>query len=356
MLLEPASDYQSGAYHWHYHFVQGGKQRMDFAKAAQMQRMEKRTEFPRDALDALRPHGADQREYDAPIGTIWGRMFDHLPAPQKSRLVDWATSRPRIAENFANYTKAGFLFASPVIVELYGWYVTFERGLAEDEKHANVQRRYRKFLDFVDLRIPNSLLLKYFSSAIATFEQLCTKIIDHEVDAWEKGWRTLTTLSSPAWYASGESSHRQHLILGFNSPFYPNTLIATSVFQEGVNLHLQCRKVHHYGIAWTPGDNEQRVGRIDRLFGKVNSLLQEQGSDTSALEINYPYLKDSFDEDQVGSFIERKYAVEDKMDRCTQGDFDREIRLNRSGWEVFLRTPVPDAVLSDPYPAAFGRD
>lgn len=356
MLLEPASDYQSGAYHWHYHFVQGGKQRMDFAKAAQMHRMEKRTEFPREALDAIRPHGADQREYDAPIGTIWGRVFDHLPAPQKSRLVDWATARPRIAENFANYIKAGFLFASPVIVELYGWYVTFERGLADDEKHANVQRRYRKFLDFADLQIPNSLLLKYFSSAIATFEQLCTKIIDHEVDAWDKGWRTLTTLSSPAWYASGESSHRQHLILGFNSPFYPNTLIATSVFQEGVNLHLQCRKVHHYGIAWTPGDNEQRVGRIDRLFGKVNSLLQEQGPDMSALEINYPYLKDSFDEDQVGSFIERKYAVEDKMDRCTQGDFDRKIRLNRSGWEVFLRTPVPDAVLSDPYPASFGRD
>ncbi|QTH23031.1 DEAD/DEAH box helicase [Rhizorhabdus wittichii] len=356
MLLEPASDYRSGAYHWHYHFVQGGKQRMDFAKAAQMQRMETRTEFPREALDALRPHGADQREYDAPIGTIWGRVFDHLPAPEKSRLVEWATARPRIAENFANYIKAGFLFASPVIVELYGWYVTFERGLADDEKHANVQRRYRKFLDFADLQIPNSLLLKYFSSAIATFEQLCTKIIDHEVDAWDKGWRTLTTLSSPAWYASGESSHRQHLILGFNSPFYPNTLIATSVFQEGVNLHLQCRRVHHYGIAWTPGDNEQRVGRIDRLFGKVNSLLQEQGPDMSALEINYPYLKDSFDEDQVGSFIERKYAVEDKMDRCTQGDFDREIRLNRSGWEVFLRTPVPDAVLTDPYPASFGRD
>lgn len=355
MLLEPASDYQSGAYHWHYHFVQGGKQRMDFAKAAQMQRMETRPEFPRDALDALRPHDGDQREYDAPIETIWGRVFDHLPAPQRDRLVDWATAQPRIAENFANYIKAGFLFASPVIVELYGWYVTFERRLADEEKHANVQRRYRKFLEFADLQIPDSLLLKYFISAIATFEQLCTKIIDHEVDAWNKGWRTLTTLSSPAWYASGESSHRQHLILGFNSPFYPNTLMATSVFQEGVNLHLQCRKVHHYGIAWTPGDNEQRVGRVDRLFGKVNSLLQQQGPDTSALEINYPYLKDSFDEDQVGSFIERKYEVEDKMDRCTQGDFDREIHLNRSGWEVFLRKPMPDAMLSDPYPALFSR-
>ena len=150
MLLEPASDYQSGAYHWHYHFVQGGKQRMDFAKAAQMQRMETRPEFPRDALDALRPHDGDQREYDAPIETVWGRIFEHLPASQRSSLVDWAIAQPRIAENFANYIKAGFLFASPVILELYAWYVTFERGLADEEKHANVQRRYRKFLDFAD--------------------------------------------------------------------------------------------------------------------------------------------------------------------------------------------------------------
>lgn len=356
MLLEPASDYLTGAYPWYYHFIQGGKQRMDFAKAAQMLRMEARSEFTRETLDNLRPHDADQRDYDEPLETIWSVVFHHLPESEKATLCGWASDSPRIAENFANYLKAGFLFASPVIVELYGWHTTFDKGLSGDEKHSNVQRRYRKFVDYVRQRIERSLLLKYFTSALTTFEQLCTKIIDHEVDAWDKGWRTLTTLSSPAWYASGESSHRQHLILGFNSPFYPNTLIATSVFQEGVNLHLQCRKVHHYGIAWTPGDNEQRVGRVDRLFGKVNSLLREHGPGEGALEINYPYLKGSFDEDQIGSFIERKHEVEEKMDRCEQGAFGKEIRLMRSGWEAFLRTPTQNETLSDPYPAAFTKD
>ena len=356
MLLEPAPDYLAGAYPWYYHFIQGGKQRMDFAKAAQMLRMEAWSKSPRETLDNLRPHDADQRDYDEPLETIWSVVFHHLPESEKATLSRWATASPRIAENFANYLKAGFLFASPVIVELYGWHATFDKGLSGEKKHSNVQRRYRKFVDYVRQRIESSLLLKYFTSALRTFEQLCTKIIDHEVDAWDKGWRTLTTLSSPAWYASGESSHRQHLILGFNSPFYPNTLIATSVFQEGVNLHLQCRKVHHYGIAWTPGDNEQRVGRVDRLFGKVNSLLREHGPGEGALEINYPYLKDSFDEDQIGSFIERKYEVEAKMDRCAQGAFDKEIRLMRSGWEAFLRTPTQNETLSDPYPAAFTKD
>lgn len=351
MLLEPASDYLAGAYPWYYYFIQGGKQRMDFAKAAQMLRLGARTEFPRDALDNLRPHAADQRNYDEPLETIWSAVFNHLPDAEKATLCGWANDYPRIAENFSNYLKAGFLFASPVIVELYGWHAMFERDLADDERHSNVQRRYRKFLDYARQRIGNSLLLRYFISALRTFEQLCTKIIDHEVDAWDKGWRTLTTLSSPAWYASGESSHRQHLIMGFNSPFYPNTLIATSVFQEGVNLHLQCRKVHHYGIAWTPGDNEQRVGRIDRLFGKVNNLLREHGPGEGALEINYPYLKDSFDEDQVGSFIERKYEVEEKMDKCSQDSFSKDIKLVRTGWENFLRTPKIIDDISDPYPA-----
>ncbi|AXY24261.1 hypothetical protein CD178_03517 (plasmid) [Komagataeibacter saccharivorans] len=98
------------------------------------------------------------------------------------------------------------------------------------------------------------------------------------------------------------------------------------------------------------------MGRVDRLFGKVNSLLREHGPGEGALEINYPYLKDSFDEDQIGSFIERKYEVEEKMDRCEQGAFDKEIRLMRSGWEAFLRTPTQNETLSDPYPAAFTKD
>ena len=132
--------------------------------------------------------------------------------------------------------------------------------------------------------------------------------------------------------------------------------MTTSVFQEGVNLHLKCRKVHHYGIAWTPGDNEQRVGRIDRLFGKVNDLLRENDLGGVTLDIHYPYLKGSFDEDQVGSFIERKHSVEEKMDLCMQGKFDKEIHLVRSGWKEFLRQPVSEQNLQDPYPARFGEN
>lgn len=353
MFMEPASDYMAAAYDWHYEFRQADKLRPDYTKAAQVRRMSAHDQFSKNKVDALSPRDAIKRRYDEPVETLWSLVFPLLGANQQATLRRWATQCPEIAENFGNYIKAGFLFASPVVVELYGWHTRFQRSLPPGEQHSNVQQRYRGFVAYARQRIEGSLLLRYFVAALDSFEQLCGKIIDHAAGDWNKGWRTLTTLSSPAWYASGESSHRQHLILGFNSPFYPNTLVATSVFQEGVNLHLQCRKVHHYGIAWTPGDNEQRVGRIDRLFGKINQLLQENEPGTATLDISYPYLKDSFDEDQVGSFIERKHAIEEKMDRCMQGSFDKQVHMTRSGWQEFLRQPVANAVLRDPYPARF---
>jgi hypothetical protein len=355
MFLEPASDYIAAGYRWHYEFRQGDKQRSDYTKAAQVKRMSAHSVFPKSKVDALPPTGAREREYTEPVDTLWSLVFPLLDAAQQKTLRRWAHERPDIAENFGNYIKAGFLFASPVVVELYGWHIRVQR-LSSGAQQANVQGRYLDFVAYARLRVASSLLLRYFAAALGTFEQLCDKIIDHGVGDWTKGWRSLTTLSNPASYASGESSHRQHLILGFNSPFYPNTLVATSVFQEGVNLHLQCRKVHHYGIAWTPGDNEQRVGRVDRLFGKINRLLEQGSAETTTLDINYPYLKDSFDEDQVGSFIERKYAVEEKMDRCAQGNFDKEVHMTRPGWQEFLRQPVAKSVLQDPYPARFREE
>ena len=358
MFMEPASDYMAGGYTEYYEIRQGDKTRADYTKAARARRLAAHGLLDGKKLEKMWPRDAFTHRYDDSVETLWSLVFPHLSDRQQATLRRWAASEPRIAENFGNYIQAGFLFASPVVVELYCWHTRFQRTLPIRKQHANVQQRYQDFVTYARKHIADSLLLKHFAAALDSFEQLCRKIVKHKVDDWETGWRTLTTLSSPAWYASGETSHRQHLILGFNSPFYPNTLVATSVFQEGINLHLQCRKVHHYGIAWTPGDNEQRVGRIDRLFGKVNQLVREHGpaTDMSTLNINYPYLKNSFDEDQVGSFIERKHTVEEKIDRCVQGSFNKEVHLTRPGWQKFLRQPVTMSHLKDPYPARFGPD
>lgn len=345
MFMEPSLDYTVGGYSTYYQYAQGGRLRADYVTAAREARLRRHSRLAQKLETSHREY--ESKTYDQPVMTVWSLVYPELAESQQDKLGDWAQSRPDVAENFANYVKTGFLFASPVMVELYAWFTEFNRSCGI----AGVQERYAGFMAFVAARIKGSLLLSYFKSALDTFEILCEKIVDHKLGEWEKEWRELTSLQNPAWYASGESKNRQRLILGFNSPFYPNVLIATSVFQEGVNLHLQCRKVHHYGLAGSPGDNEQRVGRVDRLFGKVNELLKGDG--LAELEINYPFLKSSVDEDQVASFIARKFHVEEKMDACIQESFNRSVELTRENWREFLRTPVKSIVVQDPYPAQF---
>src|SRR3546814_3963034 len=41
-------------------------------------------------------------------------------------------------------------------------------------------------------------------------------------------------------------ARRRTLMLGFNSPFFPEVLIASAVMAEGVDLHLECRHVIHH--------------------------------------------------------------------------------------------------------------
>lgn len=350
LFLEPSSDYKVDGYDSFYEYSQGDKIRPDYINAAKDQRLVAHN-LHVQKMESVSRSGLTKRNYKQKMKSVWSLVYPLLEPDQQKKMADWAENHPDVAENFSNYIKTGFLFASPVMVELYSWFIEFNRG----SSLIDVQDKYLKFMEFVAPKMLCSLLLCYFKSALDTFEILCEKIIDHKPGEWEKDWRMLTSLQNPAWYASGQSGNRQRLILGFNSPFYPNVLVATSVFQEGVNLHLQCRKVHHYGIAWSPGDNEQRVGRIDRLFGKVNELLKIDGlaEGLDELEINYPFLKNSFDEDQVASFITKKFLVEEKMDACIQPAFDHSIELTQVDWKEYLRKPIKSIVAKDPYEARF---
>jgi superfamily II DNA/RNA helicase len=61
---------------------------------------------------------------------------------------------------------------------------------------------------------------------------------------------------------------RRTLMLAFNTPFFPEVLIASAVMAEGVDLHLACRHVIHHDLDWNPSVLEQRTGRLDRIGGK----------------------------------------------------------------------------------------
>jgi superfamily II DNA or RNA helicase len=64
---------------------------------------------------------------------------------------------------------------------------------------------------------------------------------------------------------------RQRLMLGFNTPFFPEVLVASAVMAEGVDLHQDCRHVIHHDLDWNPSTLEQRTGRVDRIGSKAES-------------------------------------------------------------------------------------
>lgn len=96
-----------------------------------------------------------------------------------------------------------------------------------------------------------------------------------------------------------KSETRQRLMLTFNSPFFPEVLIASSVMAEGVDLHRFCRYVIHHDLCWNPSTLEQRTGRVDRIGAKVERCGQP-------IRVYLPYLAETQDEKQYRVVMDRE--------------------------------------------------
>lgn len=92
---------------------------------------------------------------------------------------------------------------------------------------------------------------------------------------------------------------RQRLMLTFNSPFFPEVLIASAVMSEGVDLHRYCRYVIHHDLCWNPSTLEQRTGRIDRIGAKVETARR-------SIHLYKPYLAATQDERQFQVVSDRE--------------------------------------------------
>jgi superfamily II DNA or RNA helicase len=92
---------------------------------------------------------------------------------------------------------------------------------------------------------------------------------------------------------------RQRLMLTFNTPFYPEILVASMIMAEGVDLHLNCRHVIHHDLCWNPSTLEQRTGRIDRIGAKVERCCQP-------IEVYMPYISETQDEKMYRVVMDRE--------------------------------------------------
>lgn len=92
---------------------------------------------------------------------------------------------------------------------------------------------------------------------------------------------------------------RRMLMLAFNSPFYPEVLVASAVLAEGVDLHLNCRQIIHHDLSWNPSTLEQRTGRVDRIGAKVEKC-------GLPIDVYLPYLGGTQDEKMYRVVMDRE--------------------------------------------------
>lgn len=95
------------------------------------------------------------------------------------------------------------------------------------------------------------------------------------------------------------SDTRQRLMLTFNTPFYPEILVASSVMAEGVDLHLNCRYVLHHDLCWNPSTLEQRSGRVDRIGSKAETAGKP-------IHIYIPFMAETQDEKMYRVVMDRE--------------------------------------------------
>lgn len=123
-----------------------------------------------------------------------------------------------------------------------------------------------------------------------------------------------------------------HAVSQFKFPSHPNILICTDVLKEGVDMHLFCDRIVHYGVAWTSGDLEQRIGRIDRLGSLISRRLQLHHADGTAvaprLDVAFPYLDGTLDKYQVNRVIREKMVSDLRMDLGKRKDELGEVDLS----------------------------
>jgi hypothetical protein len=120
---------------------------------------------------------------------------------------------------------------------------------------------------------------------------------------------------------------RRRLMLGFNTPFFPEVLITSNVLAEGIDLHLNCRHVIHHDLCWSPSTLEQRNGRLDRIGAKAERCGH-------SIEIFLPYVSETQDEKMYRVVMDRERWFQVVMG----GRFNLDARTTE---ELASRVPFP---------------
>ena len=186
-----------------------------------------------------------------------------------------------------------------------------------------------RFLDWLSSNDPGSSQVRRDCRRwLVHLRLILDSCLDGAGQTWEElarteTWRQIFNLRPVIGVTGGSRGHRA-ATRQFRTPSMPRIIVCTDTLKEGVDLHLFCDRVLHYGVAWTSGDMEQRVGRVDRFFSQIERRLKHEGlSDGVELHIGYPHVVSSLERRQIELVIARQKEAESLMDSPIAGALNK---------------------------------
>ena len=358
IFMHPGADYMGESYILKEYLLQGDKR--NYAATVRKYRFNLLDKEKKDYLssfisfsDELPPKLAPAQTFPTLL-TIWIKTIQQSQDENLLIALNTYSKFTEIEkEAFSNYLTKGLLFSSSYLIVFYA---NFKSII--NKQNAKAESLYLAFCKIVEKEMMSKGLALLIAKAVNTFQIFYKKELNLTDDTLLKEKWAFLNNTGPVYPVCAETN-RGSILKAFNTPFYPNVLVATSVLQEGVNLHYHCNEIIHYGLAWTQGDNEQRVGRVDRLNGKMEKQLEN--SDNAILPIHYPYLKNTIDQDQTARFMVRKKEAEKLIDQFIQieqsNEINYQVQIDENTWKSSFNNPQNVAYEhNDPFPVIYQKD
>ena len=170
-----------------------------------------------------------------------------------------------------------------------------------------------------DKQSPFFLVYQEFLSFIENF-----RFILPSLPKDTKELNKIFTFQTPIKGMSGNNKNKSKVASQFRLPGYPLVLVCTDIYREGEDLHTHCRNIYHYGLAWNSTDNEQRIGRLDR----INSLSHRKlidGRENGSINIFYPYIPQTIEVNQVFQLFKNVDHFVTTFDKLENSDETTEV-------------------------------
>jgi hypothetical protein len=268
------------------------------------------------AEPAADPHRAHELFTQQTLWTVWDNRFNNspmaLPAAKVNGYDKGDDLRHELNRRQVARTIIGQVFRlTDTVLDLY-----FADNQTAHDAHAFPKR----FLDWLSSDDPSANQVRQDCTQwIAHLRLIIDSCLDGAGRSWselarEETWPQLFNPMAVIGVTGGSGGHRT-AIRQFRTPSLPRVIVCTDTLKEGVDLHLFCDRVLHYGVAWTSGDQEQRVGRIDRYFSQIERRLYTEGEPPDVdLHVGYPHIVASLERGQVECVIKRQKEAELLMD------------------------------------------